>query len=634
MPRKYVRKTNRCSIDENSIKLAILDFFNGNCSEREAARIHGIRRSTLQSRVNKILKKKTKEQYLRQHLRNQDDSGNESELDNDLPKYSSKYTNRQVFNTEEEMELERYIKRCSDINYGLTYVQIQKLAYEYAIVLPNCVVPKEWCERKQAKEGWRRGFMARHKSLSLRKPENTSLSRSTAFNKYMVDQFFDNLKKVLDIHKFPAERIFNLDETGVTTVMKPVKIVSTTGKKQVSQAASAERGELVTFVGIINASGQSIPPVYVFPRVRNIDEFMSGAPVSSLALGNKSGWMTADLFPSVLKHIVAHVRCTVAEPILLLVDNHESHVSVTCVQYCKENGIILLSFAPHTTHRMQPLDVGVYGPFKNYCSIAFNDWMTSNPGKRITLRNIAELTNRAYLRAFTASNIISSFRKPGIFPFNRLAFTVEDFSSSYVTGRPPPEKSQEENKNEGSLGQNTEYQIEEKNTSNRFESRNDQNEEVNKNDNNQNDKNGASQEIHCSENTIDNIVMPMPSCSGINNNNIRRIKLKITPESIKPYPKVVRKDVKSGRKPGLSRIYTDTPEKERLEEIEMQKQNKKNNAKKHLFNENISKGKEIKRPPKKNKEWKQNLSLKRHPLKATYQFSMIQITISVTNSKV
>ncbi|KAK4882421.1 hypothetical protein RN001_005740 [Aquatica leii] len=42
--------------------------------------------------------------------------------------------------------------------------------------------------------------------------------------------------------------------------MKPVKIVSTTGKKQVSQAASAERGESVTFVGIISASGQSLPP--------------------------------------------------------------------------------------------------------------------------------------------------------------------------------------------------------------------------------------------------------------------------------------------------------------------------------------------------------------------------------------
>ncbi|KAF2887425.1 hypothetical protein ILUMI_18749 [Ignelater luminosus] len=45
--------------------------------------------------------------------------------------------------------------------------------------------------------------------------------------------------------------------------MKPVKVVSTLRKKQVSQIALAERGELVTFVGIINAVGQSFPPVEI-----------------------------------------------------------------------------------------------------------------------------------------------------------------------------------------------------------------------------------------------------------------------------------------------------------------------------------------------------------------------------------
>lgn len=69
--------------------------------------------------------------------------------------------------------------------------------------------------------------------------------------------------------------------------MKPVKVISTSGKKQVAQVASAERGELVTFVGIVNAVGRSLPPVYVFPR--NLNDFLIGARLSSLALGNKSG---------------------------------------------------------------------------------------------------------------------------------------------------------------------------------------------------------------------------------------------------------------------------------------------------------------------------------------------------------
>lgn len=100
-------------------------------------------------------------------------------------------------------------------------------------------------------------------------------------------------------YKFKPDEIYNLDETGVTTVMKPVKVVSTVGKRQVSQMASAERGQLVTFVGIVNAAGNVIPPVFVLPRVRNLEDYSFESPVESLILGNKSGWMTSDLFPQV-----------------------------------------------------------------------------------------------------------------------------------------------------------------------------------------------------------------------------------------------------------------------------------------------------------------------------------------------
>jgi hypothetical protein len=94
------------------------------------------------------------------------------------------------------------------------------------------------------------------------------LARATGFNKRCVSEFFE------------PERIFNVDETGVTTVLKPVKIVSAKGKKQVSLAASAERGELVTFVGIVNAVGTALPPIYVFPRTRHPDQYLINAPTS------------------------------------------------------------------------------------------------------------------------------------------------------------------------------------------------------------------------------------------------------------------------------------------------------------------------------------------------------------------
>ena len=46
------------------------------------------------------------------------------------------------------------------------------------------------------------------------------------------------------------------------------------------------------------------------------------------------------------------------------VDGHQSHISLQLVKTAKEKGIHLYCLPPHTTDKLQPLDVGVYGPIK------------------------------------------------------------------------------------------------------------------------------------------------------------------------------------------------------------------------------------------------------------------------------
>ncbi|KAK4884112.1 hypothetical protein RN001_000383 [Aquatica leii] len=87
MPRKRVLKTNRVLIDEVNMKQAIIKVFNDTYSERRAAIIYEIRKTTLQCRIKRILSKYTKESYLTHNGERADDSGNDS-IDEDSPKYS------------------------------------------------------------------------------------------------------------------------------------------------------------------------------------------------------------------------------------------------------------------------------------------------------------------------------------------------------------------------------------------------------------------------------------------------------------------------------------------------------------------------------------------------------------------
>lgn len=436
---------------------------------------------------------------------------------------------------------------------------VRKRAYDYASVLPHCKYPEKWDEDKLAGIEWLKGFRKRHPSISLRKPENTSAARASAFNRHTVNEFFNNYESVLRRFSFTPEKIYNLDESGVTIVQKTPKVLAEKRHKQVGQIVSAERGQQVTFCAIVSAVGSCIPPAFVFPRVHYKEHFLNGAPESSLGLATKSGWITSEAFLKVLEHLKKHSGCSRDQPILLLLDNHESHASINAVRFCKENGIVLLSFPPHTSHRFQPLDISIFGPFKSKLSVVFNNWHLNYPGRTLTIYDLPALIKIAYFEAFSMRNITSGFSKPGIWPLYRLAFSDADFSAAYVTDRPetsaitapeahplhsPPDPA------EANTTSNTTIPPPAPETL-------------------------GSQLRHSTPEppekttTLDTAIPEAPETSDTS---------VISPEIIRPFPKApVRKQTGRGRQ-GKSRIYTDTPEKERLELVAEEKRKKRAEA--------------------------------------------------------
>ena len=125
--------------------------------------------------------------------------------------------------------------------------------------------------------------------MSLRKAEATSLARSTGFNKITVATFFENYKSVLNREEFPASQIWNCDETGISTVHVPPKILAPRGVKQIGSMTSGERGSNVTMIAAINGTGNSIPPMLISPRVNFKDYMMKGAPPGAIGAAAQSG---------------------------------------------------------------------------------------------------------------------------------------------------------------------------------------------------------------------------------------------------------------------------------------------------------------------------------------------------------
>ncbi len=87
---------------------------------------------------------------------------------------------------------------------------------------------------------------------------------------------------------------------------------------------------------------------------------------------------------------------------------------------------------PHTTHRTQPLDKGVFGPLKMAWRNTCKEYMTHNPGKVVRRHAFSRLFCHAWERSMTMSYVITGFRVTGIYPFNRNAL-----NPSLVNELPP-----------------------------------------------------------------------------------------------------------------------------------------------------------------------------------------------------
>jgi hypothetical protein len=195
--------------------------------------------------------------------------------------------------------------KCSTVAFD--YAQVKNISNRFNQEAQ--IAGKDWC----------RSFIRRHK-LALRKPEPTSLNRVMGFNKTAVSAFFSNLKQLIDQYKFKGNRIFNIDESGISTVHDPPRVISSKGKKQFVKLTSAERGTLTTVICGMSAQGQFVPPMIIFARKRRNDLLMQGAPENSIQYNTGNGWADQEGFLTFLRHFIKYTHPSPDDPVLLWMD--------------------------------------------------------------------------------------------------------------------------------------------------------------------------------------------------------------------------------------------------------------------------------------------------------------------------
>ena len=150
------------------------------------------------------------------------------------------------------------------------------------------------------------------------------------------------------------------------------------------------------------------------------------APTGTVFACTDSGWIDSDVFTQWMKHFIQSVNSSKENKHLLLLDGHTSHSkNLDTIKLARENGVYLLSFPPHTTHRMQPLDVSFFKSLKSWYNIEVETYLRSSNGKTVNVYLVSKLVGKAFVKAATMESAVNGFRKAGLWPPNRHVFDGE-----------------------------------------------------------------------------------------------------------------------------------------------------------------------------------------------------------------
>ena len=144
------------------------------------------------------------------------------------------------------------------------------------------------------------------------------MARATGFNKIQVDRIFQLLRKIISDCNIAPDKIFNMDETGISTVQKSSKIIAQKGVKQVGKISSAERGKTVTVVCCVNSIGCYVPPIFIFPQKRLALALVNDAPQGAKGFTTDSGWTDGKIFYEWLIHFQDYVKASSEKKCIIL----------------------------------------------------------------------------------------------------------------------------------------------------------------------------------------------------------------------------------------------------------------------------------------------------------------------------
>jgi hypothetical protein len=266
---------------------------------------------------------------------------------------------------------------------------------------------------------WTTTFVKRHPNLSSRYSKRYNYERAKNEDPKIIQAWFDLVQRTILQYGITPSDIYNFDETGFamgqTSSAKVITRADYYGKRGLLQPGNRE---WVTVIECISAAGYALPPYIIFKHKSLNLGWAEGLPQNWMLENSPNGWTSDEISLHWLqKVLIPDISRSQGGYRLLVLDGHGSHLTPQFDEICAANNIIPICMPPHSSHLLQPLDVGCFAVLKR----AYSQLVESKT--RLGVNHIDKLDFlMAYPSAradtFKLKTIQNSFRATGLSPYS------------------------------------------------------------------------------------------------------------------------------------------------------------------------------------------------------------------------
>jgi hypothetical protein len=298
---------------------------------------------------------------------------------------------------------------------------------------------------------WLQRFLRRHPEYLVRRQRAIDIERKKCLDRQVAREWFDSYQETIAQYGITTDDIWNFDETGFNIgVGRDQWIITREPKRQISGGFSTNR-EYATVIEAISATGATIAPVVILSAKVLLLRWFDVVGDERIAVTD-TGYLNhllalqwIRLFDQLTKDSAKGTHR------MLICDQFGSHLTYEFVKYCEDHKIILFFLPPHSSHLLQPLDVGVFSAYKHWHSEWVYDATVSGYAK-ITKDDFLGAIARIRQKTFKSSTIKLGFRLTGLWPINpsMVLDSLVDSGRDFGFNTPSPPSSAASNSQDSS----------------------------------------------------------------------------------------------------------------------------------------------------------------------------------------